>query len=130
MGLDAEGERWLSGEVEGSEVSCCEARPRSGSNHGRVVSRERDAGKGDGQGARGGLGGEAHTQFTIGGDATGDEEHVRSEVFGGGKGLALEVVNDGALEGRDEAESLLIAERKRSRGRGSGIERGTPSLDG
>ena len=38
--------------------------------------------------------------------------------FGGGEGLALQVADDGVLEGGDEVEGLLVAEVRRRFGLG------------
>jgi hypothetical protein len=64
---------------------------------------------------RGGFRGKADAQFAIGDDTAGDEQRLRTEVFRGREGLALEIVNDSALERGDEAKGLFVTERESQR---------------
>ena len=40
------------------------------------------------------------------------EQAVRAVVLGRGEGLALQVIDDGALEGGEQIERLLVAKRE------------------
>ena len=53
-------------------------------------------------------------ELAVCGHAAGDEQGVRAVVLGCGEGFALEIVDDCALEGGEEIERLLVAERYRS----------------
>ena len=79
--------------------------------------------------ATGGFGGEATTEFAIGGDSTSDEDAGGTERFLSGEGLSDQVTHDGVLEAGDEVERLRVAGCERGlesgfgRSVGAGVER-------
>ena len=93
------------GEVFGEEL-----RPRGSGDHGGVVGRECKRREGDGQAAAVGFSLEAAAEFAVGGDSAGDDDAAGAKGFSGGERLALQVADDGVLEGGDEVQGLLVAE--------------------
>src|SRR4029077_300306 len=91
-------------------------RMRGGGDHGSVVSGEGATWEEDVDRATRGFGNEARAQFAIGGDAAGDENRTRVELFGGVESARGEIINDGALETGDEIERRLA--RKPAKGVG------------
>jgi hypothetical protein len=106
----AESELGSGGKVVGGEVLSEKLGPRGSGDHGGIVGRESERGKGDGEAAAVSFGLEAAAEFAVGRYSAGDDDGAGSERFGGGEGLALKVADDGVLEGRDEVEGLLVAE--------------------
>ncbi len=111
-GFGTEREAGARGEGGRREVPGEEFRPGGGGDHGGVVRGERERGKGDGQAALACCPSEAGAEFAVCGHAAGDEQAVCAVVLGGGEGLAAEIVDDSALEGGEEIECLLVAERE------------------
>src|ERR1700692_2663892 len=92
-------------EVFGGEVPGEELWPGGGGDHGGIVGGEGERREGDGEVAAVGFGLEAEAEFAVAGDSSGDDDAARAEGFGRGEGLALEIADDGVLEGGDQIES-------------------------
>ena len=108
--LLAQAELGGGSEVFGGEVPGDEPGPSGGGDHGSVVGGKSERREGDGEVASVGFGLEAAAKLAVGGDSPGDDNAVRAKGFGSGKCLALEVADDGVLEGGDQVEGLLVAE--------------------
>ncbi len=111
-GLGSEREGGARGEGGRCEVAGDQFWPRCGGDHGGVIGGQREGGKGDGQAAFRCCCREAGAEFAVGSDAAGDQQAVSAVVLGCGEGLALEVIDNGALEGGEQVEGLLVAERR------------------
>jgi hypothetical protein len=104
----AEGKAGSRGEGGRREVLRDQLRPCRGGDHCGVICGQRKRGKGDRQAPFCGRCGEARAEFAVRSHTAGDEQAVCAVVLGRGEGLALEVIDDGALEGGEEVEGLLV----------------------